>query len=129
MNKALVTLVGLLIVSAPSAQIFAETTQGNLKVNVTPEKTVVTPAVPVDKVTVKMDVSKSDMDVAKAVKDSFAVDPAVSSFASNVDVKVDKGVVTLSGNVPTDKAKADFERLAKGVMGVNTVVNNVVVKK
>lgn len=125
MNKTVFVLasVGLLIVGAPSARMFAD--QPDLKVNVTPDKSVTTEKV----VVVKTDVSKTDADVAKAVKDSFAVDPSVSSFASAVDVKVDKGVVTLSGTVSSDKAKADFERLAKGVMGVNNVVNNIVVKK
>lgn len=80
-------------------------------------------------VTVSKEVVKSDADVAKAVKDAFKKDQTMSVFADKVDVKVDKGVVTLSGTVDSEKTKADFEARAKAVVGVDKVVNNIVVKK
>lgn len=71
---------------------------------------------------------KSDEDIAKAVKDAFSADKGLAAFAPNVDVKVDKGVVTLSGTVNNDKAKADFAAKAKTIAGVSQVVNNIIVK-
>jgi hyperosmotically inducible protein len=43
----------------------------------------------------------------------------------NVDVKVEKGVVTLTGDVATAAQKAEAERLAKGVSGVTRVDNRI----
>jgi osmotically-inducible protein OsmY len=38
---------------------------------------------------------------------------------------VENGLVTLSGNCPTDKAKSDVETTVKGVYGVKGVINNI----
>jgi len=42
----------------------------------------------------------------------------------NVDVNVTNGVVTLAGEVPTDKVKADAETETWSVKGVKRVINN-----
>jgi hyperosmotically inducible periplasmic protein len=38
---------------------------------------------------------------------------------------VENGLVTLSSNCPTDKAKSDVETTVKGVYGVKGVINNI----
>ena len=42
----------------------------------------------------------------------------------NIDVNVTNGVVTLAGEVPTDKTKTDAETEAWSVKGVRRVINN-----
>jgi osmotically-inducible protein OsmY len=79
-------------------------------------------------VTVQQDKVKSDDDINQAVKNAFASDKDLSDVAANVDVKVDKGVVTLGGFVDNDQQKSAFESKAKTVDGVKTVVNNIEVK-
>ncbi|MBA3957432.1 MAG: BON domain-containing protein [Parachlamydiaceae bacterium] len=67
-----------------------------------------------------------DNSVTKAVKDAFAADKNLP--AGKVDVSADKGVVTLSGKVDSEKVKSDFGFKAKGVAGVSKVENNITVK-
>ncbi len=55
------------------------------------------------------------------IDSKLAVDPEVRS--RNVDVDVDEGVVTLSGIVESQAAKAEAEDLALSVDGVTKVVN------
>ena len=47
----------------------------------------------------------------------------------NVDVNVTNGVVTLAGEVPTDKVKADAETETWTVKGVKRVINNLQVSE
>jgi osmotically-inducible protein OsmY len=55
----------------------------------------------------------------------LASDPDVKGGA--LDVDVNQGVVTLKGNVSTEKQKAKAAKLAKKVKGVKSVVNEIVV--
>lgn len=66
-------------------------------------------------------VYKSDEKIKKAVEDAFLYDPRVFSFKP--EVKVDNGVVTLTGKVDNLKAKRAAEEDAKNVVGVFTVRN------
>jgi osmotically-inducible protein OsmY len=52
----------------------------------------------------------------------------LTSDAPNVNVDVDKNVVTLRGEVASAKAKADAERVARETDGVKSVNNRLVVK-
>ena len=61
------------------------------------------------------------------VKTAFGADPTVSALAINVDTSGD-GVVTLTGEVASDAAKAKAEEIAKATEGVKSVVNNLTVK-
>lgn len=47
---------------------------------------------------------------------------------SDVDVDVFRGTVQLNGFVSTDQQKSQAEDIAKGVQGVNNVVNNITIK-
>jgi len=63
----------------------------------------------------------SDAELTTSVKTATAATPGVN-------VSVDKGVVTLSGEVADDMAKSAAETSAKAVAGVKSVVNSITVK-
>ena len=64
-----------------------------------------------------------DADVKTSVDNAIAANPSLSGIY--IDVK--DGVVTLSGQVKDEAAKASAETLAKGVKGVKSVTNNLTV--
>ncbi len=63
-----------------------------------------------------------DNTIHASVKTKLAADRF--SNLVNVDVNVTNGVVTLAGEVPNAKVKADAEAEARSVKGVVKVVNN-----
>ena len=65
--------------------------------------------------------TRSDTDIAQAVRDAFRYDPRVRS--SQPLVAVYKGVVTLSGAVPNLRAKQEAEHDARRIVGVRDVHN------
>jgi osmotically-inducible protein OsmY len=68
-----------------------------------------------------------DNAIQASVKSKLTVDRF--SNIVNVDVNVTNGVVTLAGEVPNAKVKADAEAEARSVKGVRRVVNNLQVSK
>ncbi len=56
------------------------------------------------------------------------IQAAANLAGAKVEVAVKEGVVTLTGTVDNDAAKASAETLAKGVVGVKSVTNNITVK-
>jgi hyperosmotically inducible periplasmic protein len=67
-----------------------------------------------------------DTTVTTRVKAKFAEDPVVSAMAISVETL--KGVVQLSGFAKSALEKADAERLARAVFGVQSVKNDIVVR-
>jgi len=63
----------------------------------------------------------TDAVITTKVEAKLAADTEVS--AANVDVDTSQGVVTLSGTVKTDTARAEAEKLARGTDGVKRVRN------
>ena len=63
----------------------------------------------------------SDSDITSAVKDAFKQDDMLAS--ASIDVATDKGVVTLSGSVPSAHAWLNAISLARRVPGVKPPVN------
>ncbi len=63
----------------------------------------------------------SDSKIQKAVNEKLSTIPGITA-------EVKGGVVTLSGEVTDDAAKAAAEEALKGVAGVKTVTNNIMVK-
>lgn len=61
-----------------------------------------------------------DADIKTSVEKALAADP----MAMGTTVSVEKGVVTLSGECKDDMCKANCEKLAAAVKGVDKVVNN-----
>lgn len=64
----------------------------------------------------------SDEKLQKQVETALAAVPGISS-------SVKDAVVTLTGVVDSDEAKAQAETLAKGIKSIKSVVNNIEVKK
>lgn len=67
-----------------------------------------------------------DATLTTQVKAKFAEDPTVSAMAIGVETL--KGVVQLSGFAKTADEKARAESLARGVNGVVSVRNNIIVR-
>lgn len=67
-----------------------------------------------------------DSTITAKVKAAFVKDPVVSAFA--VSVETFKGVVQLSGFVNTQEAKDRAKEIARGVRGVTSVANSLIVK-
>ena len=70
--------------------------------------------------------TQSDPVITTKVKAKLAADPAVQ--ASQFDVKTEKQVVTLTGNVDSQQAKDRAIELARGTSGVTDVVDMVSVR-
>jgi osmotically-inducible protein OsmY len=62
-----------------------------------------------------------DQEVADAVDDELMADPATPAWS--IDVSVDEGIVTLTGDVDNILAKDRADKLATTVKGVRAVVN------
>jgi osmotically-inducible protein OsmY len=67
-----------------------------------------------------------DASIQAAVKAKLTADRF--SNITNIDTNVTNGVVTLAGEVPNDRVKADAEAEARSVNGVVKVINNLQVK-
>src|ERR1044071_9140821 len=65
----------------------------------------------------------NDSAVTAKVKTKLAADTETSAI--KIGVETNNGVVTLSGEVPTDKEKSKAEQLAKNTDGVKRVVNEI----
>ena len=70
--------------------------------------------------------TKSDLELQQDVMDELKWDPSV--HAANVGVSSKNGVITLSGHVPSYAAKYAAERVAKRVIGVHAVADELDVK-
>ncbi|MFW6219151.1 MAG: BON domain-containing protein [Bacteroidota bacterium] len=68
-------------------------------------------------------VPKDDETIKKAIKDAFLFDPRINYFEP--EIEVDKGIVTLSGNVNTLRAKKAAGDDARNITGVIKVINNI----
>jgi osmotically-inducible protein OsmY len=68
----------------------------------------------------------SDETLAQNVKAKLSADPRLGSQA--IAVTAAAGVVTLAGTVSTEADKSSAEQLAKGVEGVKSVTNTLMVK-
>jgi osmotically-inducible protein OsmY len=78
-------------------------------------------------VAIAADKSVPDDHIYDLVRQKLAGDSVVKGGALIVDVKA--GVVTLSGNVQSEKQKGKAEHLAHKVKGVKSVVNQIKVVK
>ncbi|HEX4441180.1 MAG TPA: BON domain-containing protein [Thermoanaerobaculia bacterium] len=67
-----------------------------------------------------------DASIQASVKTKLTADRF--SNITNIDTNVTNGVVTLAGEVPNDRVKADAEAEARSVNGVVKVINNLQVK-
>lgn len=65
----------------------------------------------------------SDSAITAKVETKLAADPEINPF--NIDVDTNEGVVTLSGAVEKELARAEAERLARATDGVRDVINDI----
>lgn len=70
-------------------------------------------------------VDAKDEDIEKAVESRLSRDAQLKS----VDVRIDAGVVTLTGEVPSITAAAKASEMARGVAGVKSVKNELTVRQ
>lgn len=66
-----------------------------------------------------------DVGISAKIKTGLAGDAETS--AMKVGVTTTRGVVTLSGEVPTEREKEKAEQIARGTTGVTQVVNNITI--
>lgn len=64
--------------------------------------------------------------ITSSISTGFAKDPDLSAIKIDVDTKA--GVVTLSGTAPSEAARERAATIAKGVKGVSSVDNKLVIK-
>ena len=69
---------------------------------------------------------RTDSDIQRDVEEELNWDPDID--AKNISVKVSDGVVALTGFVPSYTDKYAAERIAKRIMGVKAVANDLEVK-
>jgi len=72
-------------------------------------------------------VQPTDKQLVQRLETAIKDDQNFSTNVNNVKFSVDKDVVTLSGTVPSDQVKTDLENKVKGVDGVKSVEDNLVV--
>ncbi len=71
--------------------------------------------------------SLDDWQLTANVKTAIMTDTTISASAKLVSVNSSKGVVTLTGTVPTQDDKTKIEAIVKGVTGVTKVDNQITV--
>lgn len=69
---------------------------------------------------------RTDSEIQRDVQDELEWDPDIDS--KNISVKVSDGVVALTGFVPSYSDKYSAERIAKRIVGVKAVANDLEVK-
>ena len=72
--------------------------------------------------------NKSDRDLARQIRRALVQDKSLSTYAHNVKVVVQDGMVTLKGPVHSDQEKQAVEAKAAEIAGAEKVTNQIEVK-
>lgn len=72
--------------------------------------------------------SRSDVDTTKQIRKSILADKALSTYAHNVKVITQDGMVTLKGPVRSDAEKQSIEAKAAQIAGQDKVVSEIAVQ-
>lgn len=72
--------------------------------------------------------SRSDVDTTKKIRQSIRKDKALSTYAQNVKVITQDGMVTLKGPVRSDAEKQAIEAKAAEIVGQDKVVSEIAVQ-
>lgn len=67
----------------------------------------------------------TDRTITQKIRENVVKHDNFSTYAKNVKIITQNGVVTLRGPVNTDQEKADIANIAKQVAGVSRVVNEI----
>lgn len=70
----------------------------------------------------------SDSDITKEIKNELKSDKDFAAKTPNIDIKTERGIVTLSGTVDNQAMKNDIETIAKNIAGDNNVIDTIIVK-
>lgn len=62
-------------------------------------------------------------DLSTRVSEELLNDSRTKNYSRNIDVAADRGVITLTGNVPTESVREAAEEIARNAPGVITVHN------
>jgi hyperosmotically inducible periplasmic protein len=73
--------------------------------------------------TADQQMSKSDLETARQIRESVYKDKTLSTYAHNVKILVQDGTVTLKGPVRSDEEKTSVFQKATAVAGDGKVVN------
>ena len=71
--------------------------------------------------------TKADRELAQKIRQSVVKDKALSTYAHNVKIIVQNGVVTLKGPVRTESEKTSIEAKAAEVAGAGNVRNEITI--
>lgn len=69
--------------------------------------------------------NEADRGLTQKIRQSLMDDDALSTNAKNIKIITLNGVVTLRGQVASDKEKSDIEKKAKAIAGVRSVDNQI----
>jgi len=69
------------------------------------------------------DTHKTDQEIKSDIEDAWLMDAATESY--ELDVRINDGVATLTGNVESWQEKELAEKVAKGVSGVREIINEI----
>jgi hyperosmotically inducible periplasmic protein len=72
--------------------------------------------------------NQSDRDIAQQIRKSVMKDKSLSTYAHNVKIIAQNGMVTLKGPVTSDDEKKSIETKAAAVVGQDKVTNELEVK-
>lgn len=67
-------------------------------------------------------------DISTRVSSELLNDPRTEAYSHNIDVAVDRGMVTLSGTVPSERVREAAEEVARKTQGVISVINELKIK-
>ena len=67
----------------------------------------------------------SDDGISQQLRHTIKRDPMLSSFAKKIEVEVNRGNITLTGNVQTQKEKNKIDYIANSIDGVKSVKNKI----
>jgi hyperosmotically inducible protein len=75
----------------------------------------------------QQDNNRSDLDITKQIRESVIKDKSLSTYAHNVKIITEAGMVTLKGPVRSDAEKRSIEEKAAAVVGPDKVTNELAV--
>jgi|SRR6187399_2340840 hyperosmotically inducible periplasmic protein len=76
----------------------------------------------------QQDNNRSDLDITKRIRESVIKDKSLSTYAHNVKIITEGGMVTLKGPVRSDAEKRSIEEKAAAVVGPSKVTSELAVK-
>jgi hyperosmotically inducible periplasmic protein len=76
----------------------------------------------------QQDNNRSDLDITKQIRESVIKDKSLSTYAYNVKIITQAGMVTLKGPVRSDAEKRSIEEKAAAVVGQDKVTSELAVK-